>query len=344
VSDRPDYLGPSYMLGTPSEPPPTRAQVWRARARRLLWPPTPEVLAALFAATVTGLGGYGLLFAATLSSRLPSPIDWEAAAALVGRDARPGDIVALAPPWAERAREFLPERLPTRPDVPLVTNSFLDYATEELPGVRRVWLVSLPRAPGYSGDIARELASRSTAIDGPQQLGALQVTRYDLQTPMRPLYFFPDRLSSARVQVGEETCAADAAGGLRCAGTPSLRVAREVREVDFLPRACISVVASSDPARPSAIDFPDVPMGRALRGHTGAAGDGGLGAPVAVRLRVRVDGEEVGELEEHPRSPGWHAFQFDTSRFAGRRLPVSFQLSAVQPTREPICLDAMTLP
>ena len=298
----------------------------------------------LFAAGVAGLGVYGIWFSATLPSRLPSLVDWQAAAALVARDAAVGDVVALAPPWAERAREFFPERLPLHPDVPLPVLAFPSYRDEELLGVRRVWLVSLPQAPGYSARVAQDLASRSSAVDGPQQLGALQVTRYDLRAPTTPLYYFPDHLPSAVALRGEDLCESDARGGLRCAGAPPVRVSREVREVDFLPRTCVVASPGGDPSHPLTIEFPDVPMGRALRGHIAAAGDAGQGTGSPVRMSVRVDGEDLGEVDEPAGHTGWHPFAFDTTRFAGRSLPVSLRLSFARPAREPTCLAAATLP
>lgn len=344
MSDRADYLGPTYKLGPPSPPPPTRGEVWKGRIRGLLFPPRPELGAFLFAAALGALGAYGLWFSFTLPGRFPSRIDWRAAAALVARDAQPGDAVALSPPWAERAREVLPERLPLRPDLPLPILAFPSYAAEDLPGIRRVWLVSLPRAPGAASRIARELADRSSSVDGPQPLGGIEVTRYELREPERPLYVFPEQLASASVQVGDSACAPDARGGVRCPGRGAPVVARETREIDFLPRTCIRVSPSGDPGRPLTLVFPDVPLGRTLRGHAGIAGSAGLGSAVPVRLRVSVNGEGLGEWEEAPRASGWRRFELDTSKYAGRRLQVSFEVTAAKAPRFAFCFDAATLP
>ncbi|HVP66427.1 MAG TPA: hypothetical protein VMT17_04110 [Anaeromyxobacteraceae bacterium] len=342
MSDRPDYLGPNYRLGAPRAPPPSRGEVWRAFARRLLWPPQPRLWAALFATAVASLGAYGLWFQATLGSRLPSRIDWRAAAALVSRDARPGDVVAIAPAWAERAREALPDALPVRPDLPLPILAFPDLASEDLTGVRRVWLLSLDGAPGAAPEVARALAARSAAVDGPQRLGALRATRFDLRAPLNPLYVFSDTLPSASVRVDDAACTPEARGGWRCPAPRPMRVAREIREVDFLPRTCIKLTPPN-PGR-LILDFPEVPVGRALRGHTGTAGGAGLGNAAPVRIRVKVGDEDVGEAEEPPGPAGWHLFQLDTSRLAGRRLPVSFEISSSSPGPLPLCLDAVMLP
>ena len=344
---RPPYLGPTYRLG--SEPPPEEprglTRLWRWLRPRL-WPLRARHGAAALAAAVWALGLYGLLFMARLPGRLPTRLDWRAAAALVERDARPGDAVALSPVWAERARELLPERLPAHPGAPLLVMAYPGYApgAEDLVGVRRVWLLSLPEAPGADRAIARDLAARSSGVDGPQRLGAIEVTRYDLRSPVLPLAFLPDRLGSARVRLGDAPCPAGRDGVFRCPGPPWLRVARQVREMDFLPRPCVYAHPGPDPASPLTIELPEVPMGRVLRGHTGIAGDAARRGGGPVRLSVKVDGEELGAVEEPPRRPGWHVFQLDTTRQAGRPHLLTFTVAARDPSARWFCFDAMTLP
>ena len=342
MSDRTDPLGPRYQPGAPRVHVPTRVERLRARAGEVLWPPRPATWAALLAAAVGGLGLHGLAFQATLPSRLPSLIDWQAAAALLARDARPGDAVALSPEWAGRAREQLPERLPGRPDVPLPLLALPGYAGEDLAGVRRVWLISLPRAPGHDGRIARDLAARAGEVRPPHRLGALEVTRYALREPLVPLAFLPDRLGTASARVGDAPCPRDGRAGLRCGKEPWQVVAREVRDVDGQPRVC--VLAHPPPGgSPLALEFPGVPIGRALRGHTATVGDAALAGGAPVRMAVRVDGEEVGVVEEPPGRAGWRPFQLDTSRLAGLVRDVSFEMRASDPPRRWFCFEAMTV-
>lgn len=343
----PHYMGPSYRLG--SEPPPEEPRGLRRagmRARQLLWPLRPRHGAAALAAAVGALGLQALVFQARLPGRLPSALDWQAAAALLERDARPGDAVALSPMWAERAREVLPERLPAHPGAPLVVMAYPRYApaAEDLVGVKRVWLLALPEAPGADRAMARDLEARSSERDGPQRLGAIEVTRYDLKSPVLPLSFLPDRLAGARVRLGDARCAPEPGGGFRCPGPPWARVAREVREMDLLPRPCLFAHPGADPAAPLSIEFPEVPMGRLLRGHTGIAGDAALRGTSPVRLSVKVDGEELGAAQEPPRAPGWHLFQMDTARHAGRQHTLTFTVTAADPGARWFCFDAMTLP
>jgi len=160
---------------------------WRRLLDRLgrAWatrPPKRRLAARGLVVALLLLGLGSLDARARLSGRLPSSLDWRALTALLERDARPGDLVALFPPWLERAREAVPARLP------VLATSALD--AEWLPGVRRVWLVA---AGGVSTFGPRPpLSSRSAAADT-QQVGQLQVTRIDLAGPVTTLGSLAER-------------------------------------------------------------------------------------------------------------------------------------------------------
>jgi hypothetical protein len=293
----------------------------------LAWPPRARHAAAALAAAVAVLGLGGIGFQGGLASRLPSDLDWRSAAVVLARDARPGDAVALSPRWAERARLVLPPRLPVL--------SLPRYAGEDLLGVRRVWLLALPEAPGASAEAARELAARAAGGEPPWRLGALELSRYDLAAPALPLDFLPDRLALARVSSGGEPCAP--AGPLAFACGPA-RVAREVREVEGAPRPCISVLTG--PAGPVEVELPGVPLARVLLAHAGLAGRSARepGAPVRVALRVGID-EQALELS----GPGWVRLELETARDAGGPRAVALVASSPGAGRE-VCVDAASLP
>jgi hypothetical protein len=277
------------------------------------------------------LGAGGLAFWWTLPRRLPSERDWREAAALVAREAAPGDAVALAPWWAERAREVLPPGLPVL--------AFPRLAGEDLPGVRRVWLLSLARAPGYRGDVERDLRARGATAPVPLRAGALAIARFDLAAPSLPLAFLPDRLASAEVAVGARRCGAGAGGGFACGGAA---VAREVREVDLLPRACLSArLGSGEPLR---VTFPSVPLGRTLRAHLGVVGEAALGGEAPVRLVVNVAGGGAAAVEVEAEEVGWRALSLETAALAGGAAEVTLTVNAARGDARPLCVDAYTLP
>jgi hypothetical protein len=299
------------------------ASLW---ARR---PGAARAAALLFVAGLSALGVGGVAYQSSLPGHLPSPLDWSAARALLERDARQGDAVAVSPAWAERARMVLPAQAPVL-DGP-------GLATGELTGVRRVWLVALPGAPGFSWETELGLVERGARSD-PLRLGGLEVTRFELAYPDLPLAFLPDWLARAAATVGGEPCTPDGSGALRCPGPGAPTITRSVREVGGRPRPCL--VATGVAAGPVALTFPAVPMGRVLRGHAGIAGDPG-GAGSQIRIGVQVDGEEVGAAEL--AGAGWSPFQIDTSRFAERVRPLTLTVNAAG-IAGPVCLDAVTLP
>lgn len=295
-----------------------------------------RILAAVFLCLVAGFGVYGIAFYARLPGRLPVQDDWKAAATVLGRDTRTGDAVALAPMWAERARLFLPPGLPVM--------SFPSYLDEDLVNVRRVWLLALPAAPGTTAKkLAAELAAKASAVDGPQRLGNLELTRYDLKSPTLPLAYLPDRLEGAKVTVGSADCPREG-GTFRCPAPPWVKVERVVREVNYLPRVCLYAHPNPDPAAPLTIEFPAVPLGKTLRGHTGILGEQMLDGNAPVTLAVSVDGAPIGQAEEPPRTPGWHLFQLDTAKWAGQPHALSFRITAPDVWQRIFCFEAMTLP
>ena len=297
-------------------------QAWRHR------PPSPRLAAIAFACGAGIAGASAIVAQARLDARLPSARDWEAVRTLVARDARTGDAVVLSPPWAERAREVLPSTAPVL--------ARARWSGEDLLGVRRVWLLSIPRAPGFSWIPELELLERASRSAPAESVGAFEVALLDLSYPALPLAFLPDWLAGAEVTLGGAACAADGAGGFRCDGPPPARVTRDAREIAGAPRPCL--VASFGAGAPLALGFPSVRVGRVVRGHVGA-----LGGAIAPPLRVAVvlDGEEAGAAELS--GAGFLPFQIDTTRFAGQPREVSLVLTTPAASAA-LCLDAVTLP
>jgi hypothetical protein len=303
---------------------------WSAAAARV-WArrPAGDRLAAIaFVCGAAVVGAAGILAQARLAARLPSARDWEAVRALVSREARPGDAVVLSPPWAERARELLPST------VPVLARA--RWSGEDLVGVRRAWLVSLPRAPGFSWDAELDLLERASRTAPADRVGAFEVALLELAYPTIPLAFLPDKLAGARVSLGDAPCEADAEGRFRCDAPAPAEVAREVREVAGSPRPCLSATFQGGAALE--IGLQPVRVGRVVRGHVGALGGGPVGP---VRVAVVLDGDEAGAAEV--AGAGFLPFQIDTTRFAGQPREVSLVLTT--PARSAaLCLDAVTLP
>ncbi|MCA1826589.1 MAG: hypothetical protein LC689_06575 [Myxococcales bacterium] len=119
---------------------------------------------------VLGIGS--LAFDLTLSARLPSDGDWAEAAAALRANTQPGDAVQIWPVWAERARSFVDTMPVLAEEDPIGA----DYA-----GVRRLWVLSLPRTPFFS---LPDLANRgATPASGERRFGALALRAWDLHAP-----------------------------------------------------------------------------------------------------------------------------------------------------------------
>ena len=299
-------------------------------------PPRIAMVARLFLVAAAVAGAVSLLAQAGLSGRLPSGLDWRAAAAVLERDSRPGDAAVLAPAWAERARAELPARVPIF--------SLPRYADEPLLGVRRVWLVSLTETPHGRDGIARDIAARAAASGDSLRLGALTVTRYDLAEPSRALAFLPDRLSSAEVKSGETSCARTGPATLSCPGEGDPRIAREVRDVAGAPRACITAPPGSAATGPVSLSFPSTPMGLLLEGGAGVVGRIPSPSRAPIRFAVQVDGEEVAAVELPAGAPTWKRFETRTGAMSGEPHLVTIVLSTAEPAGRTVCFDAWTVP
>lgn len=249
---------------------------------------------------------------------------------MLERDARPGDAVLTSPAWAERIRAVAPRgvRVLAQPR----------FTPAELEGVRRVWLVSLPRAPGFSWGPEVDLLSRSSSPEPPLPLGRLELARFEITHPDLPLASLTDRLSTATAEVGGRPCAAEEAG-FRCAGgRAEVSVERGVLEVNGLPRPCLLARAVGDTA-PVSLTFPAVPIGRVLRGSAGLV-PAAEGASTPITVVVRVDDQEAAAVQLD--AAGWPEFGVDTARWAGERHAV--RLDLVAPEEQALCLQAVTLP
>ena len=150
-------------------------------------------------AALLAVGAGSLLFDLTLPFRLPSDADWAEAAGALRARVQPGNAVQLWPAWAERARLFV-DAMPVLAEEDLQGG---DYA-----GVRRLWVLSLPRTPFFSPPDAALRARGATPAADEQRFGALALRPWDLT-------------------------AAPIASDL----TRSL----EEHEVDYVPRRCVRV-------------------------------------------------------------------------------------------------------
>jgi hypothetical protein len=303
--------------------------------KRLRW--------AFLAVPLLGLAELGahLWFA----GRPPAFDDWFALTEPVRALKQPGDLVVIAPAWADPAArralgdELMPVRDVARPDV-------TRYAT-----ALEVSILG-EHAPDLDG--FREIERRP--------VGRFLLRRLANPAPAHVVYDFVDHLDPGAADVrGTDPAvpclwnprATIAAGGL--GGHPTFPAARfecpggiyfnvgvtVIADEEFRPRRCLW---SHPFARGEIVTrFRDVPLGRVIRGH------GGMywmvererkGAPVT--LTVRVDGESVGSVV-HRDGDGWAGFELPLGAHArARAATVEFAVSTSNFRDRHFCFEADT--
>ncbi|WP_437994209.1 hypothetical protein [Sorangium sp. So ce145] len=300
-------------------------------------------LLALLGLPALGLGE--LVAHVYFSERAPDFDAWREVEAPLAAMKQPGDLVVVAPGWADPAARralgdaLMPLRDAARPDesryAAAVEISVLGQRAEELAGFRE---------------------------EARQERGPFVLRRLVNPSPARVAYDFVDNVApaSADVRVTDPPAACRwnprariAAGGLggnptfpaerfECPGGPFFNVGVTViADEEFRPRRCIW----SHPPRDGEIvtRFRGVPLGSVIRGHAGMywiIERERRGAPVT--LSVRVNGEAVGEAT-HADGDGWAAFEFPLGAHAGAaEAEVEFAVRSADFTHRHYCFEADT--
>ena len=280
-----------------------------------------------------------------LSRRPPAFDDWFTITSAVREMKQDGDLVVIAPAWADPAArralgdELMPLRDVARPDVTRYAHALeVSILGEHSDEVRRF------------GEISR------------REVGRFLLRRLENPAPVRVLYDFADHLrppfADARSTEADLACtwnprAQIAAGGLgghptfpaerfECPGGVFFNVGVTViADEEFRPRRCIW----SHPFATGELitRFHKVPLGEVLRGH------GGLywiiererrGAPVT--LTVRVDGDTIGSYV-HRDGDGWTLFEMPLGAHAGAaEAEVEFAVSSPSYRDRHFCFEADT--
>jgi hypothetical protein len=279
------------------------------------------------------------------AARAPDARAWERLPASVDSIRQPGDLVVVAPAWAEPLARFaLGDSVMPLEHVSRADASGHAFALE----------VSLfgERSPDLT-DFTTEVAVLEAP---PFVLRRLKSPAY------RPvLYAFtdhvrPDHLSVTEPDGGsEKACpfterARPTAGGLpghptyprerfRCAGgEPFFVGVTVIDDQAYRPRRCIYAQPPRD-GGPLRLRFSGVPLGREIRGYGGRPYlifRDGVGAPVSVA--AYVDGHKVGE-SIHPDEAGFSPFRFELGARSGLA-EVVFEVTAAEPRYRQFCFTA----
>jgi hypothetical protein len=85
------------------------------------------------------------------------------------------------------------------------------------------------------------------------------------------------------------------------------------------------------------------PLGVALQGHVGLAGDV-AGSVASASVRILVDGTEMGRVEASASAPAWRSFRIDTSRLPPARREVAVEFVPSGPLPRGVCMELVALP
>lgn len=270
--------------------------------------------------------------------------DWQAAAAHVRAEWRPGDAVTAAPRWADPLmRAAIGDRL-----------DLTSAARSDLERFSRLWSLSIRghRAEEAPGEPPSHVAT----------FGRVRVERWDLASA-RVLYDLVEHVGEAevvRIEAGAERACRWQSGGRPSGGglgqgpiTPAERhvcdpsrpwlwVGATVEEdLEMLPRRCVwQHPQGPEPVRAT---YRDVPLGVRLVLHAGLwweherTMDGG-----PVDVVVRVEGEEIGRLR-HQDGDGWAGIEAAIPEaLRGGRGTIDIEVSSPSPHLRTLCWAAST--
>jgi len=279
------------------------------------------------------------------SSRPPKVEDWERANSSFGRIRRPGDLVVIAPDWAEpNARHAFGDALMPVTDVARPDESAYARAVEV-----SILGASAPELRGWKlVDERRQGKFRYRVLENP--------------APAKVLYDFVNHVAEATVADVNPSgavspcrwnpAAARSAGGLH--GDPAFPSKRHecmggsgrfvgvtvVEDEQWKGRRCLWALPPNQGF--VSIRYPNVSLGQVVRGY--AALPQWIerekhGAPV--EMEIAVGGEVVGNYV-HRDGDGWKPFSFSTGSRAGSVADVEFRVTSRRPHDRQFCFQADT--
>lgn len=212
--------------------------------------------------------------------------DYQAVASVLEAEAQPGDVVLLFPWWTERARQYIPAR------VPVV--GYLDSARDDLTHHPRIWVLSQPRLPGSDEGAFEAAFSPGRSPLGPaRRFGNLTLTPFANGRHRPAAFSAAAMVGSAQVYLEQPDgarapCPWDG-GAHRC--PEGKAVAVEWHEVHVRPLRCLRLDAPGGATR-LVVEFPRVPAADALVLEAGYTGERGAYPPGSVtdsRLGLEVN-------------------------------------------------------
>jgi hypothetical protein len=199
--------------------------------------------------------------------------DYLAVQQVLAAEAKPGDVVLLAPWWTERARLYVPEGLPVV--------GYQGSDADPLVFYGRIWVLAEPDLPRAGQHAFHEAFDPGRTEDGQERrFGHLSLRRYQ-NGRAKPVRF------SAAQALGRAKAWYEAPDGTRtdctfdgtrhrCPGNNFIDV--EWHEVNFEPRLCLRFFPPGGPTRLT-LEFEGVPAAQSLELSAGYTWDRGYFKP-----------------------------------------------------------------
>ncbi len=175
-----------------------------------------------------------LVFQLRMPGKAVAEADYQAVAQVLAAEGQPGDVVLLYPWWTERARVYLPERLPIV--------GYQGSDTDALEHHPRIWLLSEPNLPRADlGGFLKAFSVRRPEAGPARSFGNLTLQRFDNQRYRPTQVNFAGLLASAQVYLEQadgsrSPCQWDGRGQ-RCPN--GSEVIEEWHEILFAPHRCL---------------------------------------------------------------------------------------------------------
>ena len=226
-----------------------------------------------------------LVFQLRMPSRAVAEDSYQAIARVLEAEAQPGDVVLLHPWWTERARLFVPERIPVV--------GYLGSDQDPLELHPRVWVLSQPRMEGA-------FKTANATVGPARDFGNLQLQLYENRQFRLPRWDARASLAEAKVFVeAADGARTDCHWDGRAHRCPNgSEVTAEFHEVKFQPRQCIKFFPPGGDAKLVA-EFPNVPAAGTNALRAGLIWDRGffhMPELTPVDIGVQVNGDAVGAV------------------------------------------------
>jgi hypothetical protein len=288
----------------------------------------------LLAALVAAASLYSIAWYVRSPLDRPTVRDYEALSGHLHRHWRDGDVLAIAPFWAERIREYAGDL-----GAGAVINP-PDLANEDLSRRGRLWLLSV-----FDYADKRDLLgtlSRKYKLAKKKEFGRLVLYLFELPAPVAVSFDFLASVDKARVfvQRGSETkeCATWRDRKWVCAQSSWENVGPTILDIADNPRRCIWAHPVTNGV--VNVEYKGVPLSKKIVGYHGlttAATRVPEGAQVT--LDVLVDGRKL-HTSVNKNRKGWNRFEVDTAAMAGTAHDVTFQTTTPRDGMRHFCFTA----